>query len=364
MVTLEKIYRRITHSKWTKAYVILACLQGITIIILQSIIAYQNTSQVALLVSDETALHLFRDSNPHVAMAIDQAADRLKRIKWENIAFIGFQFWFVGMSFDSTIYQNSAEVIALAVLNFVCAVLGALEVVDGRRWLRTLRNLKNVYDLNISTDPLRLAYYLEIVLAACLALFACAFAFLSYQVVRQLGWVIYKKIGGDIAIQKMYRTFQFFVLALKIDIFIEFLVSCFYIGQFVLKAGFEWKTYVFVIVTFCMLPMFYFARMTICAEGTKRMIIFIIFQIVIFFQFILILGQTITPEDFWYTWICFVVVGMILAIATSVLGFMCLRNFGKGLEPYVQRGAKKQEQMDRLELNKHSTSSSWQIDDD
>lgn len=59
----------------------------------------------------------------------------------------------------------------------------------------------------------------------------------------------------------MYRTVQFFVLALKIDIFIEFLVSVFYLIQFALKQGFHtWHLFLFIVITALMLPMLYFGR--------------------------------------------------------------------------------------------------------
>ena len=59
----------------------------------------------------------------------------------------------------------------------------------------------------------------------------------------------------------MYRTVQFFVLALKIDIFIEFLVSVFYLIQFALKQGFHtWHQFLFIVITALMLPMLYFGR--------------------------------------------------------------------------------------------------------
>lgn len=58
----------------------------------------------------------------------------------------------------------------------------------------------------------------------------------------------------------MYRTFQFFVLALKIDIFTGFMVSVFYLIQFAMKQGIMWESIVQVIVTILMLPMLYFAR--------------------------------------------------------------------------------------------------------
>ena len=61
----------------------------------------------------------------------------------------------------------------------------------------------------------------------------------------------------------MYRMFQFFVLALKIDIFTGFMVSIFYLIQFAMKQGIMWESIVQVIVTISILPMLYFARLAV-----------------------------------------------------------------------------------------------------
>lgn len=62
----------------------------------------------------------------------------------------------------------------------------------------------------------------------------------------------------------MYRVFQFFVLGLKVDIFIEFLVSCFYIIQFAVDAGLDrWDSMFQLVVTILILPALYFGRMTV-----------------------------------------------------------------------------------------------------
>lgn len=157
-------------------------------------------------------------------------------------------------------------------------------MVDGQRWLRTLTDIKTKHEVPIITTPIQTAFYLEIALSIVVGLYAILFAYLSYAVVKEFGWVIYKKIGADIAIQRtllftsrwintnpffigMYRTLQLFVLALKIDIFIEFLVSVFYLIQFALKDGFSsWYTYVFVVITILMLPMLYFGRAAVSAK--------------------------------------------------------------------------------------------------
>ncbi|CDH54660.1 hypothetical protein RO3G_11563 [Lichtheimia corymbifera JMRC:FSU:9682] len=255
MVTINKIITRITETRWSKLYIATAAVQALIIIILQALICSQNTLQAAYLPEPSEVNVLYSTINGNDAKIPEQAADRLGRIKWENLAFIGFQVWFLGMVFDATVYQNTAEILALAFLNAVCAVLGALQVVDGVRWLDRLSTT------DYPTTPLQTAMRLEIALSVVILLFACAMIYLSYGMSRQFGWNIYKKIGADVQMQRMYRMFQFFVLGLKIDIFVEFLVSLFYVIQFGMTSDIvTWESGIQIVVTILILPMLYFAR--------------------------------------------------------------------------------------------------------
>jgi|JXWR01.1.fsa_nt_gb hypothetical protein len=49
-------------------------------------------------------------------------------------------------------------------------------------------------------------------------------------------------------------------------------------------------------------------------------------------------------------------------MTSSILGFICMRNFKKGLKPFVQRGSNKAK-MD-IESNALKTRDEWQIDED
>lgn len=89
--------------------------------------------------------------------------------------------------------QNVAEVLAIFILNFICAVLGALEILDNNLWIDKLQQ-------NLDVSILRTAGKIEIVLAVVLIVFALAFALPSYKLTKQLGWTRYKKIGADLAI--------------------------------------------------------------------------------------------------------------------------------------------------------------------
>ncbi|KAI8375892.1 hypothetical protein BD560DRAFT_488616 [Blakeslea trispora] len=357
MVTVTKIVDRVAETKWSKLYVSMASSQCLIIIALQAAICYLNTYQANMLPEPTTNSALTASSTPNDWIPV-RAADRLGRIKWENIAFMGFQVWFLGMVFDATVYQNTAEILALAIINVVCAVLGALQVVDGVKWLRQL--LLTDYPVH----ALDMAEKIEIALSVTILTFAILMSFLSYQMSKQFGWNIYKKIGADVQIQKMYRMFQFFVLALKIDIFTCFMVSIFYLIQFAMKQGLMWESVYQLIITLCVIPMLWFARAAGSAESKVRMMLFIVFECLVLFHFALILSQTIQPNNNWYTWIALVCLGIVVTLCTCGLGLVCMSNFNKGLKPFVQRGSVKVKMDLENNLRKQKADDNWQIDDD
>lgn len=120
-----------------------------------------------------------------------------------------------------------------------------------------------------------MAEKIEIALCVVILTFAVVMSFLSYQMSKQFGWNIYKKIGADVQIQKMYRMFQFFVLSLKIDIFTQFMVSVFYLIQFASKQGIMWETIIQVIVTIFIIPFLYFARTAVSSKTDMVFIMYI-----------------------------------------------------------------------------------------
>ncbi|KAI9285140.1 hypothetical protein BC943DRAFT_324574 [Umbelopsis sp. AD052] len=255
MPSAEKIVSRLTESRWSILYILLATLQAIIVVGIQAAIAYENSTEAKRIMMSnvDSLLDDHGDAN-----------ERFDRMRWENVAFCGYQIWFCAMAYDSVVNQNIAEVIAIFSMNLICAILGALEIVDNDRWINTLSPF-------IDVSILKTAGKIEIVLAVVLPLFAVAFALPSYKLTKQLGWTRYKKIGADLAIDKMYRVYQQFLLVLKIDIFTEFIVSLF----FVIKGGIAtdgvksttpWIEYVQVGVTALILPMLIAARVAVSTQ--------------------------------------------------------------------------------------------------
>ncbi|OZJ03008.1 hypothetical protein BZG36_03973 [Bifiguratus adelaidae] len=339
----HKIVKRLVESKWTQAYLSITIAQVFVIVALQTIIAVQNTNEQS-------------NIDP---ITFNAAHTRFLNIKWENMALIGFQLYLLGMVIDAIAYQNTAEVLVMAVLNLICAIFGSLEIMDGRKWLGILQAS------SINVAPLSIAEKVEIVLTIFLILFAIGHGVVSHKVSLTFGWNIYKKIGADMQIQRMYRLSQFFVLALKIDIFTQFIVSGFYLIQFVptnLSSSSLWATIFHSIITFIMLPALYLARRVLQTEVEWQMIAFMAWQAIVVIHYGLVLGETSTSNNTWYFWIGIVALGIFVSVITAILAFGCMRNFGRGLQPYVQRGSSKR-QAD-IEMDKDiMLDGDWRIDD-
>ncbi|KAI9314321.1 hypothetical protein BX666DRAFT_1862999 [Dichotomocladium elegans] len=301
-------------------------------------------------------------------------AIRFERMTWEYIALVVFQVWFLLMVIDATVHQNAAEIITLAIANILCPIIGGLQVMDARKWLRRLGESSNAtYDMS----NLRIALYLEIALTVCSTIFPVLFLYVSYYVVKDIGWVIYKKIGPDLRVQSnhlgMYRTFQFFVLALKIGVFVQFFVSVFYFVQLVLEftlyeESLTWDAYYCVVVTVLIIPFLFFARFAVAAERRWRMIVFIVFQLSVIANMCYMLFVTSFSE--WYSWIALgkSMPYKIPLTCTVILASICTYNFDKGLKPYVQRGGSKKRKpetdpMESQALDRHSSTHSWDIDE-
>lgn len=86
----------------------MALCQCIIVIALQGSICYLNSYQADLLPEPTTDNVLTASSTKYDWIPV-RAADRLGRIKWENIAFIGFQVWFIGMVFDAVKYYTNKK---------------------------------------------------------------------------------------------------------------------------------------------------------------------------------------------------------------------------------------------------------------
>ncbi|RUP46880.1 hypothetical protein BC936DRAFT_146424 [Jimgerdemannia flammicorona] len=190
------------------------------------------------------------------------------------------------------------------------------------------------------------AKWIEIVLTFVMIVFALFLMFLAYKLYRQYGWLIYKRIGANIAMQGHFKTYQIFVMLMKLNIFFELGFSVFYlIGMAINNSNWEVNAYspgllIFhATVTGMILPMLFIAYHALRNENHYLMWFFIIFNLTAISDFVYILGHSISPnpDENWFFWIFIVFVSIVLAIITTIYGFLVKGNFGKGLKTHLNQ---------------------------
>ncbi|CAI2168290.1 3889_t:CDS:2 [Funneliformis geosporum] len=184
-----------------------------------------------------------------------------------------------------------------------------------------------------------------------LTILAIVLGFLSYKLYQQFGWNIYKKIGGDIDMQKRFKTYLIFVMLMKIDLFFVIvfnaLVSPFMIYETIIEDGMEAGIKVFlygyVVILFLSLIFQVLAYKSLEKEWRAGMIVFIIFWFIALLDFgflVYLMGALLIPYKL-FSLVILASILLICALLTFVYAIMVTRNFDKGLREYLDKDSPK-----------------------
>lgn len=100
-----------------------------------------------------------------------------------------------------------------SLFNFILLLYSIIESVEINQFQQALEteNLKG-----ISSIPVMVLLYIS---HAVLAISEVAYIALAWQVWREFGWKVYKFLGADIAIKRMFAHYQIFLCLVKFDLF-------------------------------------------------------------------------------------------------------------------------------------------------
>ncbi|CAJ0759053.1 12835_t:CDS:2 [Entrophospora sp. SA101] len=248
----RKSYDRVTASKWTKSFVLVSILQLIVIVALETNVLTRNFGFVKVLISKQ-------DSG--ISCGLKPSIIRMQLILQENVVFMIFQIFQLWFCVD-------------AVQKFEITV-----------WLSSLEKRCPEVKLN----PEYATH--DFLLVAFLIIFAVIMAILCWRLYMEFGWSIYKKIGADVKIQKMYKTMLIFVMLIKLSLF------------FVLMSAIE-------------------------KEFKIGMVIYLTLSTVALIDFILILKESVRDiANSWYFFIVFMSVAIIVSFITWLWGVFAFLNF-------------------------------------
>ncbi|KAI9273437.1 hypothetical protein EDC94DRAFT_690379, partial [Helicostylum pulchrum] len=140
----------------------------------------------------------------------------------------------------------------------------------------------------------------------------------------------------------MYVTVQWFLLALKIDMYFEFGAYALYVSYLEANDLYNYYTsyrnkfYTVTIMLILTIPSLALSRYAISKESKTMMVLFILFQVICIgcMGFIMDMSKGLLWS--WYAFTGFCLAFIIAAVWTIALAIMCLLNFNKGLKEFVQ----------------------------
>ena len=116
------------------------------------------------------------------------------------------------LAVDAVYNKNTLQFLFLAFFNFSLLVYGALQVVEVQSTITSLTEAG-------ATAPSIPTHVLTILVPIVIAIAEVAYIGLGYQIWKEFGWKVYKFLGADRTIKKIYGHYQIFECLLKFDVF-------------------------------------------------------------------------------------------------------------------------------------------------
>jgi len=210
------------------------------------------------------------------------------------------------------------------------------------------------------------------VITVIVVIFVCQliFTWLSFNLYKQFGWKVYKKIGADLQKKNMYRSFHIFLLLLKLDFFF-FLGFAIQLMMLVLTST-DVETYLTIVA----IPIIFFvligAVFGVERENRAFMLAFMFGLGLAIAYFVYKTVRIYTDPNYGtqnsiyfgvsiYLTV-FAILSLLMTLATLYFSIVCYLNFDKGLKPFHL--AQKKGRVDTEDMMQEGGGGRFVLDDD
>ncbi|KAF8927704.1 hypothetical protein BGZ47_001988 [Haplosporangium gracile] len=265
------------------------------------------------------------------------------------IVFVFAQLFQLVLAWDAVRGQNTIEMIGIVIFNLCCFAYSIFEITQTQKSLsessRYFEPEGSALILNESLVPLIGA---NVVVSG---LSQCAVTWLAYQLFQEFGWKIYKKIGADPRMKRMYRAYQIYVVLIKMDLFFFVGFSIQFIYLTLTKDTNDPEYWLTIVVLPLTLPILYIAIYAVRHESRRWMTVFLVAMhcAVAYFVFKVVrmyVGvKVVNYQGIRVFLTLFAALCLVTILATISNAAVCYRNFGKGLKPHLLKGTQGAQEM-------------------
>lgn len=351
------------RSRYVRLALALALLHCFTFIILESILLAVHSSYIyAFLQTNRTpvAIALIENSS---ALTADAILVRATGLTFYYSLFIVALLFQLVLFIDAVRNRNTIQIIGLELFHILTLGYCVIQIIQAHNIISSPAVLVSLQQM-IPTFNLDVTLPISVTILCLMTLFVIAWTYFNYKLYQEFGWQVFKQIGADLRIRRMYMVYQVFVTILKFDVFMLLAFSTQWLIMLVQQAStpgnagygdFSQVAIHSVVSVGGSTIMLFVAYWAIRTERTWAMVLFIIADLATVGYFIsklvlmqppyVTIGVQCTPG--WPPNLCdrydgsrnfftlFLSVDIILGLVTAGIAIRALFNFGHGLLPHV-----------------------------
>jgi len=260
----------------------------------------------------------------------------------QDIVFMAFQFWVLGMSIVALLNESIPHIIASLVTHMMATAWAAFQLAHADGFASDFnRVITNgaCQGVSLLPDYWHTRYQAEVpsLVLNIIALFVSCF--LTSKLVKSFGWQTFKRVGASLTINRIYKLVLTLSITIQLSLFFMVVTVSLWIDQLMNGiigdlASFQILYRVSSFITLALLiPWLMTGWFAVRRELRVPMLIFLILSILYLGGWSVMFVSTTFRWTF-TTWTFFGVMATassVLTLLSAILGVVCRVNFGKGL---------------------------------
>jgi len=284
--------------------------------------------------------------NPRCLTALRWPLETLRNTKREDIVFLNFHFWVLGMSIVAILNESLVHMIATLVTHALLTAWSTFQIISTRDFQI---DFNRIITHNACPGPSLLPDYwkqrtsVEIPAAVLNGVALLLSAFLTWRLVVTYNWATFKRIGASRSVSKAYKMVLTFSVALQLSLFFIVVSMALWIDQLMNGAIGVFAilsnvyTGVYITVLILLVPWIIVGWRAVRIEHRIFMAGFLAFDVLLVGGWASMFASTTFRLTFmqWRFFAVMSVVALLLTISCLVFGVMCRMNFGNDLKRHL-----------------------------
>jgi len=278
-------------------------------------------------------------------LALNWPLETLQNTKREDIVFINFHVWVLGMSIVALLNESIPHMLASLVTHIIVTAWSAFQLDHTKNFQNDFKSI--ILDLcdgqNLLPTYWKDRSDAEIPSAAFNAAVLFVSAWLSWRLFKTYNWATFKRIGASRTISRVYKLVLSLSVTLQLSLFFIVVSMALWIDQLCNGAIGLTSTHMtlyralYITVLILLVPWIVTGWRAVRREHRRMMAGFLVFNVVLIGGWASMFASITFRWTFeqWRFFSMISVASVFLSLVTLVLGIWCRKNFGSELWKYL-----------------------------